>query len=535
MKLYIGITAALALAFASSTSAAAAPEEYLKIPIRTVNGPIRLSTMGRWRHTLRKYGLSHTTSAAVSGIEIEAVGGPRGYQRGRALSESNVARIPLVDYDFDREYYGIVMIGQPPQSFKIDFDTGSSQFIIAAKGCAQCSGTTHYDPTLSKTFRANGKPWRITYGDQSHAAGYLGWDHITIDGIRVKGQQLALVTNESEGFDDTIDGIMGLAFGALSASIASTKTVFENMMAQKLVDQGIFSFYLGKSSLQGGGEFIFGGMDLDRVAPGKEITYTPVTRARYWQINIGDVLVNGRSVVNSGNGGGGSKRRKGAHKENGLTGIMDTGTTLMVVPEKLGRTIHQRIKGAKLEDPSYTVPCDLAQHSPGARVELEIEGKRFAIPFEDLVREETELAGTCYSGIQTSSAEFLIIGDVFIKNNYVVFDQANKRVGIAPLKLEVASAQDAEKLDIGINGLLEANEFSLDQGLDEHIQEDDEQNDDYEGPEGRDEVSKDDGEGHIEAQTKRWEITDEETRDHVGSVAKYSQTRQKHSTHKAKH
>ncbi|KAF9982088.1 hypothetical protein BGZ75_006555 [Mortierella antarctica] len=520
MKVNISISAALALAFASSTIAAAAQEEYLKIPIKTVNGPIRLSTMGRWRHTLRKYGLSHKNSSAVSGIGSEAVGGPRGYQRGRALSETNVARIPLVDYDFDRE---------------IDFDTGSSQFIIAAKGCAQCSGATHYDPSVSKTFRANGKPWRITYGDQSHAAGYLGWDHIAIDGIRVKNQQLALVTNESAGFDDTIDGIMGLAFGALSASISSTKTVFENMMAQKLVDQGIFSFYLGKSSLQGGGEFIFGGMDLDRVAPGKEITYTPVTRARYWQINIGNVFVNGKSVMNNGGGGGGGKKRKGVHKANGLTGIMDTGTTLMVVPEKLGRTIHRRIKGAKLEDPSYTVPCDLGKHYPGARVELEIEGKRFGIPFEDLVREETEQAGICYSGIQTSSAEFLIIGDVFIKNNYVVFDQANKRVGIAPLKLDLDATPDAEKLDIGINGLLEANEFSLNQGLEEDIRDSEEQDGEDEALEGHDGVDEGDVEDHIEAQKKRWEITDENSRDHVGSVAKYSQTRKKHSTHKNKH
>ena len=349
-----------------------------------------------------------------------------------------------------------------------------------------------------------------------------------------------MVTNESAGFDDTIDGIMGLAFGALSASIASTKTVFENMMAQKLVDQGIFSFYLGKSSLQGGGEFIFGGMDLDRVAPGKEITYTPVTRARYWQIKINNVFVNGKSVVNNGGGGGAAagasgKKHKGVHKENDLTGIMDTGTTLMVVPEKLGQAIHQRIKGAKLEDPSYTVPCDLAKHYTGARVELEIEGKRFGIPFEDLVREETEQAGTCYSGIQTSSAEFLIIGDVFIKNNYVVFDQANKRVGIAPLKLEVDPTPDSEeKLDIEINGLLEANEFSLDHGLEEDIRDNDEQDGDGEGLEGRDDVEGDDGEGHIEAQEKRWEITDEKSRDHVGSVAKYSQARKKHSTHKNK-
>jgi cathepsin D/pepsin A len=53
------------------------------------------------------------------------------------------------------------------------------------------------------------------------------------------------------------------------------------------------------------------------------------------------------------------------------------------------------------------------------------------------VREETEEAsGVFYSGIHTSFARFMIIGDVFIKNNNVVFDQENKWVGIVPLKLE---------------------------------------------------------------------------------------------------
>ncbi|KAG0371670.1 hypothetical protein BGX24_001350 [Mortierella sp. AD032] len=338
----------------------------------------------------------------------------------------------------------IMMIGTPPQAFKIDFDTGSSQFIISAKDCTECSGTTHYDSSASKTFRANGKPWMITYGDQSHAEGILGHDQILIDNIRVKNQQLALVTSESAGFDDTIDGIMGLAFGTLSTSIASTKTVFENMMAQKVVEKGVFSFYLGKASLNGGGEVIFGGVDMRRVEEGHKLTYTPVTKAKYWQIDVENVYVDGKVVVvgsgakNKGKKGSGGGGNGGGGKK--LEAIMDTGTTLMIVPEKLANSIHRKIKGAQELGTSWALPCKLASsgtHSAGAKVELEIEGKRFGIPFEDLVREETDVAGVCYSGIQSSSAGFMIIGDVFIKNNYVVFDQEKRRVGIAPLKLEV--------------------------------------------------------------------------------------------------
>ncbi|KAG0320033.1 hypothetical protein BGZ99_004716 [Dissophora globulifera] len=479
MKLRIGITAAIFLT-ASSAVLAANSEDVLKVPITRVTSSGRPSTVGRWAHTLRKYGLSQKRHASKAG-------GPRGRQRGQLEDETSLARIPLVDYDFDREvdiiemdpqivrcgaieariaiYYGTVMIGEPPQAFKIDFDTGSSQFIISAKDCIECSGTTHYDSTASTTFLANGNPWKITYGDQSHAEGILGHDRITLDTIIVENQQLALVTNESAGFDDTIDGIMGLAFGSLSTSIASTKTVFENMMAQKVVERGIFSFYLGKSKLNGGGEVIFGGMDMDRVEPGHKITYTPVTKAKYWQINVSDVLVNGKSVsykseqgrkdggknsdsskdgneTEKGNGdkADDSKEENGDHKKkssNDMPGIMDTGTTLLIVPQRLAVNIHRKIKGSKVVERTWTLPCDLVTDEPDGKIELEIEGKNFAVPFEDLVREETEPGSkTCYSGIQSSSASFMIIGDLFIKNNYVVFDQENKKVGIAPLKLE---------------------------------------------------------------------------------------------------
>ncbi|KAG0231286.1 hypothetical protein BGX31_005574 [Mortierella sp. GBA43] len=455
MKLYTGITTAILLV-ASNTVLAATSEDVLKVPISTIHSDVRPSTMGRWKHTLLKYGLIHKRRRDKVGHH--------GHQRGRIEDETSLARIPLVDYDFDREYYGTVKIGQPPQTFKIDFDTGSSQFIISSKGCIECSGNTHYDPSASDTFKANGKPWKITYGDQSHAEGILGHDLITLDNITVTNQQLALVTNESVGFDDTIDGIMGLAFGSLSSSIAGTKTVFENMMAQNVVDRGIFSFYLGKASLNGGGEVIFGGMDMNRVESGHKITYTPVTRAKYWQINVENVLVNGKTVAYNNNyndfqydvdnydesenddkgedpdSSDASVRhgkKKNRHPKSNIAGIMDTGTTLMIVPQQLARSIHRKVQGALEYDPSWTVPCDLAERHPEGKVELEIEGKRFKIPYEDLVREETEEGtGVCYSGIQTSSARFMIIGDVFIKNNYVVFDQENKRVGIAPLKLE---------------------------------------------------------------------------------------------------
>ncbi|KAF9193030.1 hypothetical protein BGZ51_004263 [Haplosporangium sp. Z 767] len=617
MKTGICISTALLLVVSSASAAEAPPKEVVIVPITTIDhttggthGYHRPSTMGRWAYSLRKYGLS-----------TEFNSGPKGVQRGRVVKGDSVGHVPLTNFEFDREYYGTVMIGEPPQAFKVDFDTGSSKFILSTKGCSPCSGTSHYDPTASSTFRlhsnsdnisgnstslssmpSKSNTWRITYGDMSQAEGYLGQDHVMIDNLLIKNQQLALVTSESENFDEAIDGIMGLSFGAFSSSsqrsgsdttnantassfssllpsatTALPMTVFENIMDQGLVDRGVFSFYLGKATRGGGGELIFGGMNLDRIQKGHEIVYTPVTRTKYWEINVENIYVadkrvryrsaqsvsllntkrnmsleennndrDNNSIVQSGS----NKRNQSSQQQqrqqkrttasltrtpkSNIAGIVDTGTTLLIVPVRLSVAIHDLIPGAHVRGQSWVLPCDLAGSDDHSRdkddrkVELEIEGHKFAIPFEDLVREsiehdaadteaiaevkgrgggekgedpnlysaddddgggegngrvapssvffdtnvgsmpaqgspsafasasETE-AGTesqraasmgrnknrrpqgqprlCFSGIQASGANFMIIGGLFIKNNYVVFDQEKRQVGFAPLKL----------------------------------------------------------------------------------------------------
>ncbi|KAF9904634.1 hypothetical protein EC991_002508 [Linnemannia zychae] len=578
MRLIFGITSALVLVLAQYKVVVAAANnvnDVIKIPITPLLRAKSPSTVGRWEHTLRKYGLS-TDFGPTSARK-----GPQGRQRGRVVggeiagkggeNEDRVARVPLVDFDFDREYYGTVLVGEPPQSFKIDFDTGSSRFILSSKGCLECSGTTRYDPALSTTFHLNSdditspsntptnssttlagtgagttanpyshsskqsssdsNAWHITYGDMSHAEGFLGRDHVTLGvsevdaqgqgqngegrrgGLTVQHQELALVTSESANFDDAIDGIMGLAFGALSSPSPNnhsgartttppklqTQTVFENMMSQGLVDKGLFSFYLGKTSHGGGGEVLFGGWDPSRIVEGHELVFTNVTRPKYWQINVENVFVSDKRVEytavktvtyltpktlplppSSAN------NNNQVEKRSNIAGIVDTGTTLVIAPFRLANAIHASIPRARISGQSWAVPCDLGKTHAMAKVELQIEGVRFSIPFDDLVREPVERpigptttdssnslstpsdnnspsdrksdeeekddigtgdAGVkkpssstsgsryCFSGIQPSGANFMIIGDVFIKNNYVVFDQENQRVGIAPLKL----------------------------------------------------------------------------------------------------
>ncbi|KAL8470150.1 hypothetical protein ACS0TY_032865 [Phlomoides rotata] len=65
------------------------------------------------------------------------------------------------------------------------------------------------------------------------------------------------------------------------------------MVAQGLVKEPVFSFWLNRNSEEGkGGELVFGGVDPSHFIG--EHTYVPVTKNGYWQFDMGDVLIDGK-------------------------------------------------------------------------------------------------------------------------------------------------------------------------------------------------------------------------------------------------
>jgi hypothetical protein len=61
-----------------------------------------------------------------------------------------------------------------------------------------------------------------------------------------------------------------------------------------------------------------------------------------------------------------------------------------------------------------------------------IGGGTFQVPVDSLIFEKD--GSTCYAGFGYAGLDFAILGDVFLKNNYVVFNQKVPQVQIAPAK-----------------------------------------------------------------------------------------------------
>jgi hypothetical protein len=113
--------------------------------------------------------------------------------------------------------------------------------------------------------------------------------------------------------------------------------------------------------------------------------------------------------------------------------IIDTGTTIIVAPADIVRHVHSEIKGAVFTLQSgWRIPC--SANATDVKIDFELGGKSFAIPIADLVREESQQTGLCYSGMVESDLPFTVMGDVFLKSWYTVFDFGENRVGFAPSK-----------------------------------------------------------------------------------------------------
>lgn len=340
---------------------------------------------------------------------------------------------PLNNY-MDAQYYGDITLGTPPQTFRVIFDTGSSNLWLPSSKCkiTDISCWTHnkYKSEKSSTYKANGTKFSIQYGSGA-VSGFLSTDNFGIGGVTVKDQTFGEVTSQP-GITFVMakfDGILGMGWRTIS--VQNVETVFDNMIAQKLVEKPIFSFYLNRDATSKvGGELILGGSDPDHyVGP---LTYAPLTDTTYWKFQMQGILVSGQKVSGV--------------CESGCAAIADTGTSLLAGPLEQAAKLNQMIGATPTPVPGeYTVDCKKLSSLP--KISFRIAGVDFVLNGEDYVLKITKgSVSECVSGFMGISlppkvGQLWILGDVFIGAWYTEFDVGNKRVGFAKVKTTASSNQ----------------------------------------------------------------------------------------------
>lgn len=235
-------------------------------PIRNDDGTIRIA-------------LHHVSKGAA---------GAQAYSGYDKYGVSHPPYVPLQDF-MNAQYYGNVDIGTPGQTFKVIFDTGSSNLWVPSSKCPDCNHAK-YDHTRSATYRANGTRFEIHYGSGS-LSGFVSTDVVTWGGLQIGNVQFAEATDEpGEAFKQgKFDGILGMAFRSIS--VDDLDPVFQRAWEQRLIARNQFAFYLPSKPGQTG-ELVLGGYD--RAHFKGDITWATLAKETYWVLDVDSLGPEGR-------------------------------------------------------------------------------------------------------------------------------------------------------------------------------------------------------------------------------------------------
>jgi len=326
--------------------------------------------------------------------------------------QTSEGSIVINDYE-NAQYYGEIALGTPEQKFNVIFDTGSSDLWVASSNCdSSCGRHAEYNSADSSTYIANGEVFNITYGS-GPVSGYESIDILTLGGLVVNNQEFAEVTDAS-GLGvayklGKFDGILGMAWPILSVN--NVPTVFENLWDQKLIPENEFAFYLGDSRTDKG-ELVLGGTDPKHYSG--SFQYVPLKAKTYWEINLTEFSLAGVNYV----------------PEGGISGVIDSGTSILTGPSEAVKQIAAVVGAKPIIEGEYLVACD----SPGlSDITIMMGGYTFTLAPSDYLIPDGDLCilGIMGMDIPPPTGPLWILGDIFMRKYYTVFDVANERVGFA--------------------------------------------------------------------------------------------------------
>ncbi|GFF53458.1 hypothetical protein CNMCM6936_001572 [Aspergillus lentulus] len=319
----------------------------------------------------------------------------------------------------DYSYFATVRVGSQDQQMWMVLDTGGPNTWVFGSDCTTeaCQRHETFGEAASKSLKLLPLNWAVGYGT-GLVSGVLGTDSLSLAGLHVN-MTFGLAKNASTDFESyPVDGILGL--GRSANSNFNTPSFMETVAAQRLLKSNIIGFSFSRNS-DGArdGAANFGDVDTTRFTG--DIIYTSTTGdSNNWRIPLDDASVNGTPC-------------RFANK----TAVIDTGTSYAMLPPKDAAVLHNLIPGAitTSQGQNFTLPCNST-----AVVQVSFSGLSYNISPKDYVG--PAYGSACLSTIVGQALygdDVWLLGDVFLKNVYSVFDYDNHRIGFANRSVPITS------------------------------------------------------------------------------------------------
>jgi len=314
-----------------------------------------------------------------------------------------------IDDFMNAQFYGEIQVGNPGQTVKVIFDTGSSNLWVPNK---KPIFTRHqiYNHQKSSTYHKNGTVFKILYGS-GPVSGFFSRDDVHLGELILKDYNFAEVDNVKglgpAYYIGKFDGILGLGWDSIV--VGGGLSPFGALVRSGQLEKPEFAFYLGNLEE---GELVLGGSNPAHFE-GK-VTNVPLIAETYWEVAFGALTVGDQSV------GGGTTRA-----------IVDSGTSLLAGPVSEVKKIAQLVGATPLIAGEYAIDCDKIKTGPS--LSFKLGDGTFTLDPVDYILDKQ---GVCLLGmmginIPPPNGPLWILGDVFMRKYYTVFDWGNKQLRIA--------------------------------------------------------------------------------------------------------
>ncbi|CAL1136827.1 unnamed protein product [Cladocopium goreaui] len=249
----------------------------------------------------------------------------------------------------EQQWSSVIALGRPAQQFRVVFDTGSANLWVPSEECINCDSMklgqhglvalelhNKFDGPSSSSYEHS----RLTYasglreGGRYHPSsckGFLARDRLSFGNVTVEKVPFVEVFQVSAPFPASdFDGIFGLAFNGLAqptglqTPLDLMQKVYGDRMRQK-----VFSFLPG--------ELVFGAVPMDRYPSG--IRWLDVMKDndageaayRFWAISMDRISFGGTRLT-------------------GRVGLMDSGSSCLVLPSKDASLFYDAVRQAQQHD-----------------------------------------------------------------------------------------------------------------------------------------------------------------------------------------
>jgi len=346
------------------------------------------------------------------------------------INGTGTAVSAMLENDNDVSYYAQIQVGTPAVDYLVIMDTASANLWLTSAYCPNCTAHHAYNPELSLTYQAGtGLDATIQYGT-GQVTGPLISDTLQFGNLTVENQTFLMANSEDafliRNMQGKWDGIWGLAYQGVAAAIGGgplPKPPFERMMDSGVLDQPIFSFWLG-DELWGTnnytGEVVLGGCNPEHFIGQLEcfaVTANTPTLT-FWQTTLTSLYI-------------GNTKLKLASDASERQAILDTGSTFIGLGPDLLQAVVKELGARPNDNQLYLVDCNSAI-SQGKDFQVGLQGKTFRLQPKDYLLPADANGTQCVLGFhQLNNVRGVILGGTFLRKFYSVYDVGTNAIGLA--------------------------------------------------------------------------------------------------------